>query len=286
MGGFGFGFTLIDRSRFEGNRTVGGGALAVAEVAQVRAVDSLFISNTATSAGAIMVALSGLSLVRSAVVSNTATGGDGGGLNGSFGSARIENSTISGNRSSGSGGGVHWDMGTLRAFNATVTNNSADTDADDEGAGGGVAAYRGDAIFTGTIVSGNWDLSPITRTAECDGEFESAGYNLIGAPAGCAITGTLTGNITGSAMLALLAPNGSPFTLSHLPLPGSPARDGGDPSGCKSTAGVPLLIDQRGQARPRDGDGDGVAVCDIGAVEATGAVLYLPITQRAAASSW
>jgi hypothetical protein len=59
--------------------------------------------------------------------------------------------------------------------------------------------------------------------------------------------------------LAPLANNGGP-TFTHALLRGSPAIDAGDDTNAPAT-------DQRGIARPRDGDGNRVAVIDIGAFE-------------------
>ncbi|MFN7956147.1 MAG: thrombospondin type 3 repeat-containing protein [bacterium] len=59
--------------------------------------------------------------------------------------------------------------------------------------------------------------------------------------------------------LAPLADNGGP-TQSHALLPGSPAIDSATATACPAT-------DQRGVARPLNGDGDRMARCDRGAVE-------------------
>lgn len=65
--------------------------------------------------------------------------------------------------------------------------------------------------------------------------------------------------ITLDPILLPLADNGGP-TLTHLPDTGSPAIDAGDNGTCAAT-------DQRGIARPADGNADASAICDIGAVE-------------------
>jgi len=68
------------------------------------------------------------------------------------------------------------------------------------------------------------------------------------------------GNLMGvEARLGPLADNGGP-TMTHVPATGSPVLDHGAAAGCPAT-------DQRGETRPTDADGDGTAVCDIGAVE-------------------
>jgi hypothetical protein len=63
-------------------------------------------------------------------------------------------------------------------------------------------------------------------------------------------------------MLGPLADNGGP-TETHALLAGSPAIDAGLNAPCPGT-------DQRGVARPQDGDEDGDAVCDSGAYELGG----------------
>jgi hypothetical protein len=87
---------------------------------------------------------------------------------------------------------------------------------------------------------------------------------LLGNNGGCTFTAT-TGDLVGTPgqpMEPLIGPlqsNGGP-TWTHALLPGSPAIDAGTPSRCPTA-------DQRGYARPEDGDGDGNPICDIGAFE-------------------
>ena len=60
-------------------------------------------------------------------------------------------------------------------------------------------------------------------------------------------------------------------TATHALKGDSPAIDAGDNSACSA-------VDQRGISRPVDGDGDGDAVCDIGAYEYQATYwLYLPL---------
>ena len=75
-------------------------------------------------------------------------------------------------------------------------------------------------------------------------------------------------------MLGPLTDNGGGVP-THAHLPGSPALDAGDIAGCMydddsnpDTPDAPLVTDSRGLPRIQDGDGNGVAQCDIGAFEA------------------
>ena len=66
--------------------------------------------------------------------------------------------------------------------------------------------------------------------------------------------------------LGPLTNNGGPTETRAL-LHGSPAIDAGNPATPGSGGNACEATDQRGVARPQDGDAGGVATCDIGAFE-------------------
>ena len=97
------------------------------------------------------------------------------------------------------------------------------------------------------------------RTASCVGSLViTSGGGNITDDATCGLTQPSDLQNT-EALLGALADNGG-RTRTLLPQAGSPAIDGGVATGCPA-------IDQRGLARPADGNGDAIAVCDSGAVE-------------------
>jgi predicted outer membrane repeat protein len=200
-------------------------------------------------------------------ISDNSTSDDGGGINGIF--VTVANSTISGNSAGGSGGGIFFgDLGNRMLTLSTVTNNEA---PDGHGSGVASSGYASpyDSARTevrSTIIAGNVhsDVDVVNGPTNW---FISNGYNLIGT--GNAIgTFAETGDQTGVVpLLAPLADNGGP-TLTHAPLPGSPAIDAGDPAAVAGMNGVPAF-DQRGApfGRVFDGDGVGGARMDVGAFE-------------------
>jgi hypothetical protein len=120
-----------------------------------------------------------------------------------------------------------------------------------------------------SILSGN--SSYLDRIPDdCSGKGglrQPIGYNILGTALQCSVTGDDTGTIyTDDPQLGPLSYNGGP-SGTRAPLDGSPAIDAGNPETPGTGIRTCRRFDQRRVERPRDGDGDGTARCDIGAHE-------------------
>lgn len=153
--------------------------------------------------------------------------------------------------------------------NAAVTNSTMD-----DLSMPGVVALRDVTVGSlklcdSTGVCGNAGTTGLFNSliGTCIGSYSSLGYNLLQTQDNCILTGNQAGNLFNvDAKLGRLANNGG-LTLTRKLLAGSPAIDGGNPSGCVFGNNLPLTTDQRGFPRPTDGDGANGARCDIGAFE-------------------
>lgn len=200
----------------------------------------------------------------------------------------LTNLTVSGNRAIANngaalGGGIANDGETMRLNNVTITENSA-TAAPGMPAIGGLYAETTDETFLqNTLIAGNSGATApdcgIVESFANPIRSISPGYNLLGDNTGCdfdAASQDQVGDVqAGEAPidpgLGPLALNGNTAndTQTHALLAGSPAIDAGDPnSPGPGGPGTCASEDQRGVARPLDGNGDGGAACDIGAFEA------------------
>jgi hypothetical protein len=154
----------------------------------------------------------------------------------------------------GKGGGIFTD-GEFNVFNSTFSGNRA-------AFGSGLFADS-----SGIITLRNTIIANDMNSENCSAPVLDGGHNLQFPGHSCGES--IPSNDPG---LGPLADNGG-STLTHALLPGSSAIDAGNPAGCEADIlGTILTTDQRGAARPVDGDGNGIAICDIGAFEFEAAV--------------
>jgi hypothetical protein len=192
-----------------------------------------------------------LTIVDSTFDDNHVTGGndaDGGAIWWAGAALKIVNSTFSGNTASSDGGALFLLGGSTTLDNVTFADNAA---------GGGGDAL---AVVNTTVVLRNTVAADGIQDGNC-ADLGSGTITSTYTLSDDATCGSGTGNQTNvAAGLGTLADNGGP-TDTHLPDPGSPLIDAGDPAGCTDQTGGALLADQRGITRPQG------SRCDVGAVE-------------------
>ncbi|MEM1169982.1 MAG: DUF4347 domain-containing protein [Cyanobacteria bacterium P01_H01_bin.35] len=246
------GTASINNSIVSGNFAASGGG-GVSNFSGIASINNGTISiNNSTIGGNLAgvgggVSNGGTASINNSTISGNSAARDGGILNG--GTVSINNSTISGNSATISSGGGISNSDTASISNSTITGNSSFF-----GASGIENKLGGTATVTSSIISGNANIDvEITESGDI---FISGNNNLIGTGNAIALNSfngdrDKVGVI--DPLLGDLADNGGP-TLTHLPLPNSPAIDtGSNPNA--------LTTDQRGEPRFA-----GEAV-DIGAVE-------------------
>jgi CSLREA domain-containing protein len=266
---------------------LGGGGL-YNNSSQVTIDNSMITANKENSyaGGGIENYLGTVTLRNSTINSNTSAGNGGGIMTTGTSSAgsvvTLINSTVVYNIAAHNGGGIYNDGGTIDnpstvyLYNATISGNVAVTYS-----GGGLSVspnFVSYADLWNTLVADNRQGSNAGPLQDCAGTIYSGDYNLIRTTSGCTVTGLTAHNKTNIGALegGLWYYGGPTQTLSLLA--GSPAIEGGNPSGCIDNHGALLTTDQRGYLRPTGGR------CDIGAFE-MGAFLaayklLLPVVRR------
>lgn len=232
--------------------------------------------------------------LRDSTITGNFSAGDGGGI--FVGAGRqhvIERCTISNNRTARirQGGGIFSGLSNVFSFldirDSTVHHNSA-------GQGGGIYAFGTanynlvnltisdnegrDIPFSDGLVGDLANRLTLTNSLFVNNECgyilsipQSNGHNMEGPTDTCFVPGTTDRRGVADLLLGPLADNGGP-TMTQALLAGSPAIDAGRDADCPP-------VDQRGVARPMDGDVDRVPRCDIGAFEVEGpGALAIPAT--------
>jgi hypothetical protein len=251
-------------------------------------LDQCTISGNASQSGGGLVNVGTLTVSKSTISGNTASGpGSGGGVLNN-GTLTISTSTISGN--SGWAGGL-WNSGMLAVSNSTISGNSCGAAATQTAGGIADAAQKSDAtvtllcctvanntvntnsstgsqLYSGRTATGTGKASIELRNtivsgegtkpnffADTGGSFLSDGHNLSSDNGNRFLTGP--GDlINTNPLLSPLQDNRGPAQTMAL-LPGSPAIDAGDNTNAPAT-------DERGFARVVN------STIDIGAFESRG----------------
>ena len=249
---------ILERVTISGNQADDGGGIHNDNSATILSLSNVTVTgNIATGKGGGLHSEEQATIINSTFALNDAN--DGGGITNKAGTLSMTNVTVSGNTASSVGGGL-FNQAQATIVNSTFTLNDANN-------GGGISNSGGTVNIQNTIVAGNLGANP-----DVESLFTSLGFNLIGNKDGSnGFTHGVNGDQAGTTaspinpLLGALQDNGG-FAQTHALLGGSPAIDAGDNS-------VGLTEDQRGYARPIDGDGDATATIDIGAIEYTTASL-------------
>ena len=250
-----WGELTIERSQFIDNFAgYEGGGMEHGGGGSATIIDSSFVGNSSDyegagiSIGTRTVRRTSISIVGSTIADNRARY-SGGGIDAESASVSVTNSTLSDNRAGYEGDSINSDGTTVELNHVTVVNGSSSS----LGMNGPVRASN--SIFTG---HGRNDIGD---------SFISGGNNLVGRVGERGIRRDDGTNLIGvDPRLGPLADNGGP-TMTHALRLDSPAID-------KANEADDLQVDQRKTTRPTDGDGDGLAISDIGAVEAPRLLVY------------
>lgn len=254
--------TLTD-SIFTGNSSGGRGG-AVYSKSTLTATGCTFSNNSAEAGG------SGLFIEHDALLTDcTIADNINGGIYVTGGTLTLSRCTVSGNTTSSGTAGLYVDLSTTTLINSTFAGNSG-------GKTGALTVNKGSMTLEHCTLANNTgsEVDSVYASGEaslkfrntllggagrqCSSSLDSVGNNLV-SDNSCGFTQVTDLQGVDPRVLSLAGNGGKTLTMALAY--NSPALDAANPQDGPST-------DQRGEARVQEGNGDHVAVPDIGAYEA------------------
>lgn len=265
------GNTIRDNFQSQCTGGVGGGGIALRSFGTPIIRGNTIINNLFGYGGGLALFAAGLPQIERNIIAGNRALSEGGAIDiVNDSDALIAGNLIFGNTAGTKGGGISWLVPSGARGPLLVNNTIADNDAP-SGASLYLDGYQGSAALYSNIITAAANSSPVTCSSFWNPATPIFRSNLvysIGAPnyVGCADQTGLNGNISGDPLFS--SPAGGDYHLR----PGSPAID----AGFLPAVGEPA-VDIDGGPRVVDGNGDGVAVLDIGADEAVPPVVGMAL---------
>jgi predicted outer membrane repeat protein len=236
----------ISGTDFENHRANFGGALSTLEAGLITLYNNNFRSSSSSSvAGAIALQRFEDALIENTTFHNNVTGAVGGAIYATESTSKLtlRQVTTSENRAALWGADLNAD-GTVEIENSTLINRGSERT---------IAITAGSLSIKGSVIFADTAACSIGTNATVS----SLGFN-VGPSGACGLSAATDVDVTNFATLKLAEfGNYGGNQHSYLPLPGSPLLDRFPCNG----------VDARGFSRPIDGNGDGLRLCDSGAVE-------------------